>query len=532
MAANLEDLERALVAADQAGNADDAKRLASAIVTMRSSQHAPVNALDEMGAGSKFLAGAGKSFADIGRSVRQMVGAGDQQEINDARKSDAALMGTGAGLAGNVTGTLAAALPTLAIPGANSVAGAAAIGGVMGALQPTIEGESRLRNVATGAALGGGAQYGVGKLAGALGNRLAGAETAGAAQASQNAVRDATMKGAQEAGYLLPPSQTGSGVLPRVLEGVSGKFKTNQAMAVKNQNVTNTLARRALGLADDAPLTSETMQAVRDNAFKQGYEPVTKAGAIETDRIFQKALDGIVDDFQGAARSFPDAVHPEVVKRIDSLRTGVMDTGDALKMTRILRDQANAAYVSGNNLLGKATKKAANAIEDQVERALQSAGKDGKELLENFRTARELMAKSHSVEKAIVEGGGVVNAKALGAALQRGKPLTGELKTIGAFANNFRDVAGVPQSGFASPITALDAFGAAGMAGMGAGPMAVALPAARMGARSLLTNPKFQQAAVRPHYGPGLLQKGSTKAIQDLERRGLLGLLGSIQFEQ
>jgi hypothetical protein len=211
------------------------------------------------------------------------------------------------------------------------------------------------------------------------------------------------------------------------------------------------------------------------------------------------------------------------------LRVKDFDAGNGVKMIQILRDEASDAFRAGDSALGRAKKEAAKALEDQIERALPTKGKDGAALLKEFREARTLMAKSHNVEQAIQEGGGHVNAKVLGAALQRGKPLTGELKTIGGFANNFKDVAGIPQSGFSSPITALDAFGAAGMAGMGAGVGAVALPAARVAARSLITSAPYQKAFVSgPKYGPGLLEHMTPKMLEELKKRGAGGLLGLV----
>jgi hypothetical protein len=486
----------------------------------------PFDPTDGMSTTDKVLAGVGKGMVDVGRGAGQMLGLTSQAEIDEARRIDAPLMNTKSGMVGNILGSVAAAAPAMFIPGANTVAGAGVTGAVLGALQPMAADESRLQNAALGGVLGSGAQFGLGKLAGAAQSRLAAKEAEGLTKASQNAVRDETLRASQQAGYVIPPSQAGGGILSRTLEGVSGKYKTNQAAAIKNQNVTDSLARKALGLADDEPITREAMQAVRDRAFQSGYEPLSKAGAIETDRAFQKSLDSIVSDFQGASRSFPDAVDNTIMKRVDALRTGAMDVGDALKMTRILRDEANAAYGASNPALGKATKKAAQVIEDQIERALQSAGKDGAELLKNFREARTLMAKAHNVEKAIVEGGGHVNARVLGAALQRGKPLTDELKTIGGFANNFKDVARIPESGWANPITALDAFGAAGMAGLGAGGLSIALPAARVAARSAILSPMAQRALGPQNYGPGLATRLSPELLAELERRGFGGMLG------
>jgi hypothetical protein len=109
----------------------------------------------DMSTGEKVMAGIGKGFVDIGRGVGQRLGMVSQAEIDEAKKLDEPLMHTGAGMTGNVIGNIAAAIPTMAIPGAGTIAGATAIGGALGAIQPTATGESMLGNVAGGAAFGG-----------------------------------------------------------------------------------------------------------------------------------------------------------------------------------------------------------------------------------------------------------------------------------------------------------------------------------------------------------------------------------------
>lgn len=104
----------------------------------------------------KFRAGMGKGMVDTARGIGQMVGLVSQEEIDEAKKLDAALNDTGAGLAGNVVGNIALALPTLAIPGAATLRGAALIGAGQGMAQPVATGESRLANTAMGAAAGAG----------------------------------------------------------------------------------------------------------------------------------------------------------------------------------------------------------------------------------------------------------------------------------------------------------------------------------------------------------------------------------------
>jgi len=85
----------------------------------------------------KFAAGYGKAAVDLGRGAGQLVGAVSRQDVADARARDAALMQTGAGKWGNIIGTGADLLPAAFIPGANTIAGSAAIGTGLGLLQPS-----------------------------------------------------------------------------------------------------------------------------------------------------------------------------------------------------------------------------------------------------------------------------------------------------------------------------------------------------------------------------------------------------------
>jgi hypothetical protein len=99
------------------------------------------------------LAGAGKAVADLGRGAGQWLGVVSRDDVAESRKRDKALMGTGAGLAGNIAGNVAAVLPTAFIPGANTLAGAGAIGAVTGAMAPSESTGETLKNIGVGGAL-------------------------------------------------------------------------------------------------------------------------------------------------------------------------------------------------------------------------------------------------------------------------------------------------------------------------------------------------------------------------------------------
>jgi hypothetical protein len=149
--ASIDELSRALIAADKAGDVQAAKVLAGEITRMRSAPKPETfDPTEGMSGLDKFRAGMGKAFVDVGRGAGQLVGLVDREDVAESRKRDAALMNTGAGMGGNITGNLAALLPTAFIPGAATLPGAAAIGAVSGLMQPSTSTSETLMNTGIG----------------------------------------------------------------------------------------------------------------------------------------------------------------------------------------------------------------------------------------------------------------------------------------------------------------------------------------------------------------------------------------------
>jgi hypothetical protein len=455
-------------------------------------------------------------------AFRQKIGLGtldeqraaNQADIVESRRLDAPLMDTKAGTIGNIAGkTAVAAL----VPGGGYL-GAASTGALLGATEPTVGNESSAINTVAGVAGGLAGQFVGNRLSDLLRAVVANKASSLAAQQSQNSVRDATLAAAKDAGYVATPSQSGGALPLRVLEGISGKAKTEQLFGAHNQPITDALARQAVGLSKDAPLTSEAMQAIRQGAYQAGYEPVASVGQIATDSVYNKTLNGIMNKYQ--VKSFPGAKTPDIEALVQAHQVPTFDAGDALVRIQGLRDAASDAFRQGNTGLSKASKDIAKAMEDQIERNLMDAGKDGSTLLNNFRAARTLMAKAHTVEDAIKEGGGVVDASKIAARVQAGKKLTGELKTIGDFANNFKEVTRLPKSGDTNPITALDALFQVPAFHMTGG-ASLALPATRVAARyGLMSKPA--QALMNPDYSIPL----TLRALNSPSGAAMLNSLG------
>lgn len=489
---------------------------------------AGVNPTDDMGIKDRTLAGIGSGMSSVvralgGGSLLEKFGLPGTKE--DAEALDAPLMATTAGKVGRVIGTAAPALPTMLIPGVNTYAGAALAGAGTGAAFTDGDIGERMQGAALGG-LGGVAGKGLGDALGA-GSRWMGARMADgrAAQQAANVQRDAAIMAARQAGYVIPPADVRGGLLNEVLGGLSGKIKTAQVASARNQGTTNNLARQALGLADDAPLTADALQAFRNAAATKGYAPIRAAGEVTVDRTYAKALDSIAGQYQGAARSFPGAAKNPVLDMVESLKQAKFDAGDGLDMVKVLRESADKAYRSGDTGLGKASKAAAEALEDQIERHLKDSGDDA--AMAAFRKARQDIAKSYSVQKAVNPGTGDVSAHSLARELAKGRPLSDELRTIAEVGSAFPKAT---QALKESPkaVSPLDfAFG--GGASLATGnPLALATLAARPAARALQLSPLYQGLLAKPQsYSQGLLEMSLPVLESQYLGRAAPGLLAA-----
>lgn len=191
------------------------------IVDLPTVQAERPDATDNMSGLERFLAGAGKSLADSATGVAQVlssdyaplvtglpglitrelgqrgVGQAADQRAAEAKVLDRDLLNTGAGLAGNVAGTLAqvigpgiAARGTAAAPALlpTTISGNALQGAAMASFQPAANGSERGLNALVG--LGGGAAGGaIGKVGGAVFNGLANLGRGGLSAADRGAAR-------------------------------------------------------------------------------------------------------------------------------------------------------------------------------------------------------------------------------------------------------------------------------------------------------------------------------------------------------
>lgn len=497
--------------------------------TQYAQKSAPISAdpTEGMSGLDKFRAGMGKAFYDLGRGAGQMVGLVSRDDVAESRRLDAPLMDTGAGVAGNITGNVAAFAPTALIPGANTVTGAGLAGAGMGLLAPSTSTKETVTNVLLGGAGGAGGQAVANKVPALLQGRV------GKAQAAQtaNAQKFGAARTAAKEGYVIPPADLEPGMVSEAVSGLSGKIKTAQVASQRNQQVTDRLAREAIGLKAGDQLDETVLQTIRQQAANQGYAPIRNSGVVQDDQQFTQALDKIIATRTGAARSFPGLgktnMHgqpvDEIADLVNSVRVGQFDAGDAIDATRVLRDTADKAYRQGDREMGKAAKAAADAVEDVLDRHLTASGNT--DALKAFRDARTLIAKTYSVQKGLNTQTGNVAADKLAKELAKGRPLSGELRTIAetsqAFPKATQSLKEAPKA-----VSPLD-FAVATTTGMATGnPLAAVLLGARPLARNALLSGPVQGRALR-QGAPAPMTQATQRLLENRLVQLMLGPAGA-----
>lgn len=173
--ATLEQIEAALIRADAAGDADAARILAAEVRRMRAAPEQKTSMVRPLPSSQATSPPA--SISDRVENLwlgfknalaaplvggAQRLGLEGAQNTADAWAEDASAIGRRpGGMGGQVVGGTVVAAPTAMFPGANTIIGGAALGGLTGALQPTAENESALWNGVLGAGMGGAIPAGI-----------------------------------------------------------------------------------------------------------------------------------------------------------------------------------------------------------------------------------------------------------------------------------------------------------------------------------------------------------------------------------
>jgi hypothetical protein len=347
-------------------------------------------------------------------------------------------------------------------------------------------------------------------------------------------VKQATLENSGKAGYTVPRSNTEQGIIARALTNIGERFGGKQAIEataqIKNQPVTNKLAAKALGLQDEAPITPELLNEIRSEAGK-AYEAVKSIGAVNADKGYADALKEITKKFSGASKDFPELASKEVENLVKGMTKKVISGEGAVEQVKYLRELAKGnsrSALSSERQIGKAQKAAADALDDLIERSLIRTTRST-QLLQDYKIARQTIAKTYAVEKALNPSTGNVSGASLSKQLSKGVPLSGELKQAASFAQAFPRLAREPIGGPASggmlePLV----YGTAGGMGTGGiGIFAAGVPIiGKPIARHLMTTIPKQPTSTKNLINSFSIQRGlmgTGIAIDQNQKRNMRG---------
>jgi hypothetical protein len=357
-----------------------------------------------------------------------------------------------------------------------------------------------------------------------LGSKMPAPQAARQAPANFNpqTMRQMALQSAQQDGYVVPPSTVNPSMTNRVLESVGGKVAMEQDASLKNQKVTDRLVRKALGLPEDEMLSPGALEGIRQKAG-QVYSDIAKTGDVKPDQKF-------IDQIAKLPKAINDEVAPKVSAVIDSSAGGVMRRGyEGMPASRVVQSMRELRFEAQRNLsamaaqnpesakLGRAQKEAADALEELLMRHLRSTGSS--KLADQFADARKLIAKTHTVEDAVNEVTGEINAAKLAQQLAKGKPLSGELKKVAEFATAFPKASKlVLDSG---SVRNTDVILGAGTAAMSREPTYLLYPFARQAVRQGLLSSPGQRALTTPGLQPH--PSAAMSMLYGMRAPGLLG---------
>jgi hypothetical protein len=283
-----------------------------------------------------FVEGIGSGMASVGRGVMDFAGDilasrgqqglsgrvtnnrpsfGQEAEAREAeaRRLDAPLMATGRGVAGNIAGQVAATLPAMLVPGGATLAGGTAIGAGIGALQPTIDGDSRLANTALGA--------GAGAAGNVIGRGVARVISPKASAAGSPA------RELMDQGVSPTPGQALGGWARRIEEGatsipvVGDLIRTGEHKAAEQWNkamANKVLAHIGKAVPKSIKVGRELITYLGDEVSNAYKSVLPKLGAVVDDQFNDDILrlSTMVDDLPDGGRQFKNILQKTLSKRM------------------------------------------------------------------------------------------------------------------------------------------------------------------------------------------------------------------------
>jgi len=455
MAITLQDLERALLEADKAGDTTSANLFANEIKKIQQSQQPQEGGV--ISGAQKRLAQAGVGLFGAGARAGEALGIVSpefmkryedkiQQERSVMSPDYQALTPTGGReIAGStMVDVIASLMGGTGLKAAKNVpfvgGTAEALGGALvpttvpqaiggGALYSLTTPSESMSEAASKAVLGGGAggitQFGLRQLG--LAPKL---------EPNLTPQQQEVARRALEQGFQLDPTQiTGYGGGLR--EGIKSRFPIAREAFTRleenNQNQTNNIAKSLIKIPQSADLTNESMETAFKSALNN-YQVLQKVPSIQGDQKFVQTVNGELSRLNKIPKSQLSADDKKAIRVLNeykSFGTQSISGDEAFIRSKAIGNNLFQAQKSGSGEAANAFKTLRSAFEQSIEDYLSSPANlmrtNGKATLDQFKDGRKTLSNWYLIDNAFNRDTGNVSAAKLSRELAK-KPTYGTTK--------------------------------------------------------------------------------------------------------
>ena len=461
----------------------------------------------------KYRAGWGKWISERGTGISQRLGLTSDQDVEAMQRRDAPLMATSAGKSGYNSSAITNLMATAAIPGVNTLAGAAGVGATYGFSEPTTSKQDPIHNMLRSASLSAGGQV--------VGNIASGA----APLTNQlNPTQQRLIELGKQYGLSYPAAQqTGSKAL-QYFDTQLAALPGGGAMRKLYEKPHEQLASQVMKQAGvEGPATTETLKAAQKST-QDGFTNIFR----DVNIVFDKQFINQINKLRNEANRLLAGNEPQrstVMNQIDNLwfsakpvaQNKMAIPGDVYQLSS--RGTLREAGAGNGTTMGTILKQVQRSLDDLAARNLgKSAAGVAKDLRREYAIQKEL-------------------AKIIPAAEARGGTFTpsGLLPGFGGAPGPMGDLAMLgkglttpPQSGTAPrQVMSALALGSAPALVTGSLPAAIAGLTAPWLLSTILSRPFVQKYLAQGH---GLLSPKMQKLMTAGSRTG--GLMSPTAIEE
>lgn len=490
MAITIQDLERALMEADKAGDTTSAQLFANEIKKIQA-QRMPDEGTVFTGAKKRGLQ-IGEGLYGAGLRVGEMMGVTDPEllkqyeqglaesrsvmsptyRVNEPTGGREILGGTLLDVIGSLSvggplkglgplpyvGRTSEALGNVFLP--TTVPQAAAGGALYSLTTPSGSGQEMIEKAGAGGLLGGATQFGLRQVG------LAPQLPPNLTEQQQEVVRRALAEGFQ-----LDPTQL-TGYMGGLKEGVKSRFPIAREAFTRfeeaNQAKTNDIAKSLIRIPQGTPLTNESMRTAYNSALNN-YKSLNSLPSVIGDKQFFTVINNEINKIQSLKPSLLTAADKRalrILKDFQSFSSQGMTGDQVFKSMKSIGDNLFEAKKAGSSTAIDALQTLRTSLEDSVDRYLSSPANlmrtNGNDLLARFRQGRKDMSNWFLIDKAFDPNTGNVNAAKLSKELSKNpkygttkEPIETAAMLSGSFPRAFPSSGTTERASYGDPLSLL-----------------------------------------------------------------------------